>query len=275
VLMCCYTGWAGPFTSAQRRLLAAIADQAVVALENARLMEEARTANRIKSEFVSTVSHEVRTPLNVILGYTDLLIDGVFGTPAREQLEALQRVREQSTQLLELIQTMLDINRLESGHIPLLVEEFSVADLFEHLRVGIPPNWFKNGVELKWHVDDHAVIRTDRSKVEVILRNLVHNALKYTDAGAVTVEARPRARGEGIALAVTDSGLGIHAKDLPTIFEMFRQGTNGSARGGGVGLGLYIVRRLTDALGGEIEVASEYGAGARFTVSLPAEPPRV
>ena len=274
ILACCYRVWGGPFTAAQRHLLAAIAEQAVVAIDNARLMEEARAANRIKSEFVSTVSHEVRTPLNVIVGYTDLLIDGVFGVPGREQLEALQRVRQQSTHLLELIQTMLDLNRLEAGRIPLLIESFQIDELFGHLRAGIPANWRKNDVQLVWQGDETTLIRSDRGKVEVILRNLIHNALKYTDSGVVTVEARPRPDDGGVNFAVTDTGLGISAGDLGTIFEMFRQGSNGAARGGGVGLGLYIVRRLTEALGGTIEVSSHPGAGTRFQVSLPPEPPR-
>ncbi|OFV91434.1 MAG: hypothetical protein A3J75_02950 [Acidobacteria bacterium RBG_16_68_9] len=271
VLACGYCGWRGPFADQQRRLLAAIARQAAVALDNARLMEETQAAHRVKSEFVSTVSHEVRTPLNVIVGYTNLLIDGVFGAPPPEQLSPLECIAEQSTQLLDLIQGMLDLNRIEAGQIRLILEEFNIGDLIQSVRAGIPASWQKRGVHLRWDTAHNTIlIRSDRVKLELILRNLIQNGLKYTEEGTVAVEVQPHAPTRQVTFAVSDTGAGIAAGDLPGIFDPFRQGSNGSIRAGGMGLGLYVVKRLTEALGGEIRVDSQPGMGARFTLSLPA-----
>ncbi len=230
---------------------------------------ESARANAAKSEFLATVSHELRTPLNIIVGYTDLLLEGAFPS-AEEQADALRRVREQSHQLLDLIQAMLDLNRLEAGGISLVIETFAVADLLEGLRQNLPANWCKAGVQLHWAVADPAIqLHSDRGKIELVLRNLIHNALKYTERGAVSVTVEHQAARGGVVFAVADTGQGIAPEDLTRIFDMFGQGSQGPPRGGGVGLGLYIVSRLTAALGGEIAVTSRLGAGSRFTLSLP------
>jgi len=233
---------------------------------------ESARANAAKGEFLATVSHELRTPLNIIVGYTDLLLDGAFEQRS-EEVDALTRIRYSSRQLLDLIQSMLDLNRIESGGISLAVEEFQVASAIESLRAGLPANWCKPGVALAWDTDAvQARMRTDRGKLEMILRNLIHNALKYTEHGAVTVSARSKA--DAVDFVVADTGQGIHADDLDRIFEMFGQGSNGGPpRGGGVGLGLYIVKQLATALGGAVRVDSKPGAGSRFTVSLPLQVP--
>ncbi|MGH7788433.1 MAG: sensor histidine kinase [Candidatus Binatia bacterium] len=238
------------------------------AAESGRLAAESARANAAKSEFLATVSHELRTPLNIIVGYTDLLLDGAFASPD-EQGEALGRIQQQSRQLLDLIQSMLDLNRMEAGGIPLVVEDFAVASAIEGLRAGLPANWCKPGVELHWDAGAGAIMRSDRGKLEMILRNLVHNALKYTEQGSVMVSAHPDPARGRVDFAVADTGQGIAAEDLHGIFEMFRQGSSGPPRGGGVGLGLYIVKQLTGALGGEVAVESRPGSGARFVVSLP------
>jgi signal transduction histidine kinase len=241
------------------------------AAEAARHAAESQRANAAKSEFLATVSHELRTPLNIIVGYTDLLLEGAF--PQRlDELDALGRIHQQSRQLLDLIQSMLDLNRMEAGGVSLVVEEFSLGGALDSLRASLPANWCKPEVALTWEANDSAAtMRSDRGKLEMILRNLIHNALKYTERGAVTVTAHAD-RGLGrVRFAVADTGQGIDATELTDIFEMFRQGSNGPPRGGGVGLGLYIAKQLTDALGGEIGVSSQLGAGAQFTVQLPLE----
>ncbi|HVN85495.1 MAG TPA: HAMP domain-containing sensor histidine kinase [Candidatus Binatia bacterium] len=271
ILGCCYASRAGAFTIRERDLLSAIANQATVALDNARLMEEARTANRLKSEFIATVSHELRTPLNVIMGYTDLLQEGLARNPG-EQANMLARIRVQSSQLLDLIQAMLNVNRIEAGDVRLNVERFDVAALFDGLRASVPSQWCRDGVRLEWHADDAVPrLRTDRGKVEMILRNLIHNALKFTDAGSVTITASALPGVEAVQFVVSDTGSGIADEDLPGIFDMFRQGAAVPWRDGGVGLGLYIVKRLVEELSGEIGVESRRGGGARFTVVLPVQ----
>jgi signal transduction histidine kinase len=242
------------------------------AVEADRHAEESARANAAKSEFLATVSHELRTPLNIIVGYTDLLIEGAFSPD--EAADALKRMRHQSRELLDLIQAMLDLNRVEEGGFPLTIEEFSIATLFESLRGGLPAGWSRNGVVLAWEAQDEGfLMRSDRAKLEMILRNLIHNALKYTDVGTITVGAEPESGGEQIRFTVVDTGQGIAADDLSRIFEMFAQGKDGPARGGGVGLGLFIVSRLTAALGGRVSVESQQGAGSRFTITLPTRAP--
>jgi signal transduction histidine kinase len=233
---------------------------------------ESARANASKSEFLATVSHELRTPLNIILGYTDLLLEGAFDTEP-ERHDALQRVRQQSRQLLDLIQAMLDLNRLEAGGIQLVIETFAVAELFDHLRRNLPTNWAKAGVALHWgDAVPEVTLHSDRGKLESILRNLIHNALKYTEDGEVRVSAE-KDGGRRLRFTVADTGQGIATEDLPRIFEMFGQGSSGPPRGGGVGLGLYIVAQLAAALGGEIAVESRLGSGSRFTVTVPLDAP--
>lgn len=244
------------------------------AAESARHAAESARASAAKSEFLATVSHELRTPLNIIVGYTDLLLEGAF-PGVDEQRDALGRIHQQSRQLLDLIQSMLDLNRMEAGGISLVYEEFPVAAALASLRDGLPSSWCRSGVALRWDAPDTAAaMHSDRGKLELILRNLVHNALKYTSHGSVTVRALPdRGRGR-VDFSVIDTGDGIAPEDLAGIFDMFRQGSSGPPRGGGVGLGLYLVKRLTDALGGTIAVDSRPGAGSKFTVSLPLVAPR-
>ena len=274
VLGCCYRTPHPLFSARERELLSAIATQAGVALDNARLVEEARRANRFKSEFVATVSHELRTPLTVIVGYTDLLRDDPAAAFDDEQRDMLQRIHQQCLQLLELIQAMLDLNRLETQQLVLRLEPFSVEDLMRSLRTNLPGNWVRERVTVRWEVSDESVtLRSDRGKVEMVLRNLIHNALKYTDIGSVVISAELLADEQQVRFAVTDTGSGIPATDQAAIFEIFRQGTSNPPRGGGVGLGLYIVKRLTEALGGSVAVESQPGAGSRFTVCLPVEAP--
>lgn len=274
-LGCCYTARRRGLDGSERRLLAAIANQAATALENARLMEEARQANRLKSEFVATLSHEVRTPLSAILGYTDLLVEGEDRLSNTERRDMLQRIREQSTQLNDLIGAMLDLNRLETRRLPITISSFAIGDLLRGVRDSIPASWVKQGVAIEWRTcGGEIAIRTDRGKLEIILRNLIHNALKYTDSGSVVVSAEPSASGGRVIFSVQDTGVGIAPEDQSAIFEMFRQGSANEPRGGGVGLGLYLVKRFTEVLGGEVTLASRVGEGACFLVTLPLETPR-
>jgi signal transduction histidine kinase len=228
---------------------------------------EARRADAAKSEFLSTVSHELRTPLNVILGYTGILLENDEDSVTRQQM--LRRVHEESCELLDLIQAMLAVNRLSAGELAITVEEFSLVDVLDHLRATLPESWRKDAVVLEWQVADGLPrMSSDRRKVTIVARNLLHNALKFTQHGRVTVRVGRMPEAGRVELSVEDTGPGIAASELSQIFGKFQQGTV-PGPGGGVGLGLYIVRRFTDALGGAVHVRSAPGAGACFTVSLP------
>jgi signal transduction histidine kinase len=261
-------------TAEAETLLARFAEQVATALGTAHLIEDALSANRAKSEFIATMSHEVRTPINVVMGYADLLIEGAFGSPTQDQLDVLNRVRHQTAQLLDLVQPMLDLTRLEARQTAIVREPLRVAELIENLQLAIPASWCKPGVVLSWcaPIGPDVVMHTDRTKVEMIVRNLIHNALKYTDRGEVRVDIDATTPGY-VHIIVRDTGTGIATHDLPILFEMFGQAASELPRDGGVGLGLYIVKRLTDVLGGRVSVESVRGTGSTFTVSLPLEAP--
>ncbi len=261
---------AASFPNKARRILRGIALQAAAALDNATLVNDLRTANSLKEEFMATMSHELRTPLNVIIGYTDLQIEGAFGDLSTEHIDTLNRIRDHSVQLLDLVQETLDVGRLERGLVTVNLQEVAAADVLERLFQGIPPSWRKPNVELRARVAaDLPTLRSDPEKLRVVLRNLVHNALKFTKAGQVLVAATSDADGRCVQFIVQDTGVGIPAQDLERIFEMFRQASDRDPSVGGAGLGLYIVKRLVELLGGNIQVQSAPGRGATFCVSFP------
>ena len=256
------------FGDQELRLADGIASQAAIALANARLIDALRTANRVKSEFVSTMSHELRTPLHVILGYTDMLED----LPDDERPATLARVRTAGAELLDMIQATLDLNRMEAGRDVPTFAEVSLAEMWDELTAEYGAIPRKPGVALRWEPAPAFDLCTDRRKLKIVIKNLVGNALKFTPAGAVVVAVHVTA--EAVVFSVHDTGVGIPRDALAVIFEMFRQVDSSDTRSfGGAGLGLYIVRRLVEQLGGTIRVESEPGRGSTFTVSLPRAVP--
>ena len=260
------------FAPVKERIARGIAQVASLALEDARLVDELERANRLKSEFVATMSHELRTPLNIILGYHSLLLDGTFGDLSPEQHDSITRADRNARELLELISATLDMSRLESGRLTLALREFELVDLLCELDAETRDVQRKPGVRFEWDVvPPNATLYSDPSKIKVVLKNLLVNAAKFTDAGAVTVHARPISN--GIEISVRDTGAGIAPELLSVIFEPFRQASPDHR--GGVGLGLYIVRRLLGELGGSVEVESTPGTGSTFRVRLPMRVPLV
>ncbi|HEV7735497.1 MAG TPA: GAF domain-containing sensor histidine kinase [Candidatus Binatia bacterium] len=254
------------FTTLDERIAFGIAQFAAVALENARLVEELRTATQLKSEFVSTMSHELRTPLSVIIGYTDMLSDADL--PADERLPLLRNVHRQGLELLELIEATLSLNRLDSGRDVVQLESVAVGDLVASLAADYAAMPRPPGATLRWEPAPAAHLRTDPRKLRIVLKNLIGNALKFTPSGSVVVSCN--ADDERCSFTVRDTGVGIKADQLPVIFEMFRQGDGSDSRTfSGVGLGLYIVKRLVTQLGGSLAVDSEPGRGSTFAVTIP------
>jgi signal transduction histidine kinase len=257
----------GRFSKVHERIALGIAHFAAVALENARLVEELRSATQLKSEFVSTMSHELRTPLSVIIGYTDMLADGEL--PEDERPRLLRSVHRQSLELLELIEATLSLNRLDSGRDAVQIEDVAVGDLLGALAADYAAMPRPPGAALRWEPAPAVRLRTDPRKLRIVLKNLIGNALKFTPSGSVVVSCT--ATDEHCSFAVRDTGVGIRADQLPVIFEMFRQGDGSDTRSfSGVGLGLYIVKRLVTQLGGTLAVDSTPGAGSTFTVTVPA-----
>lgn len=254
-----------------RRIAQGIAQFASLALANARLFEEAERANRLKEEFISSVSHELRTPLNIILGYTDLLKEETFGPLNAEQTHILGRVTNSARELLDLINTTLDLSRLQSRRAPAIAQAINTIVFFSELAADIEQLPRSAAVRIVWPPAAFLpLLYTDPVKLRMILKNLLTNALKFTEEGVITVAAHQQ--GDGIVFLVQDTGIGVAPQALPFIFEPFRQAEPVLASNKkGVGLGLYIVRQLVNLLGGKISVSSELGKGTTFQVWIPFE----
>lgn len=268
VLVNGYRDRTGPFTPMQRRTALGIGNAAAIALENERLLQTLKAASKLKSEFVSTMSHELRTPLNVITGYAEMLSDPDIGVLGTEQLDLVGRINRNASALLELIETTLHLGRLEAGRDPLQLEWIRLHELFEQLTAENQETAAASDVAIAWRLTGLATqpAHADRGKVKLVLQNLIGNAIKFSPGGRIDVTASGT---EGIlTLEVRDTGMGISPENVANIFEMFRQ-LDSSAPG--VGLGLHIVKRVTQRLAGKISVVSKQGNGTCFTVTIPAE----
>lgn len=249
------------------RILRAALSDARLAQENELLLRRAQAAHDAKADFLAVASHELRTPLSSIVGYAEMLSDGTLDAED-ERADALKRIREHAMTMLEMLQNLLDADKIEAGQRRVEWSEFSARALLENLRDNLPPSWRKPGVKLVWDLPSATlVVRSDVAKLTTILRNLLHNATKYTKSGEIRVAAREAADSH-VEIAVADTGEGIPAADLPDIFERFRQSRNPS-RSGGLGLGLYIVRQFCDAIGATVAVESERDRGTKFTLRVP------
>lgn len=237
-------------------------------LENQRLLHAFETAHQAQSEFLASMSHELRTPLNVITGYLDMLLDGLAGELTGPQRDICERIRRGATQQLALVGEAFEISRRDvDGVIPVRRDEVVPSALLADLERETVLRTTAQEIEVVWAgIDVDVPIVTDPVKLRMIIRNLVDNAIKFTKHGHVRVEAT--LDDDRLTLRVSDTGIGIPAAECNAIFEAFRQ-VGGCAQG--LGLGLHIVRRLTDALHGTIDVASVVGEGSTFTVRVPVE----
>ncbi|MCF7806984.1 MAG: HAMP domain-containing protein [Candidatus Marinimicrobia bacterium] len=238
-------------------------------LEAARLRAE--ESDHLKSAFLASMSHELRTPLNSIIGFSGILLQEKAGKLNEEQKEQLNIVRNSSTHLLDLINDVLDISKIESGHITINPETFNV-DLWVGMACSaLRPLADKKGLSLEYDIEpDIPDIYSDKRRVEQIVINLINNSIKFTETGGVKVYCYPD---DGfLVVKVIDTGIGIKEEDFDTIFSTFRQvGGDNSANIEGTGLGLSICKKLSELLGGSIKVESKFGKGSSFTVRLPLE----
>ena len=231
---------------------------------------ELEKASRLKSEFLASMSHELRTPINAVLGYTSLMREEIYGELTDKQKNGLDKINAASQHLLDLINDILDLSKIEAGKMPVYLEEVSLRHVLAELSEAVEPLIREKVLRFEFDVDaDIPSMFTDRTKLKQILLNLLSNAIKFTSRGSVRLAAG-LASPHRIWISVTDTGIGIKKDDLDTIFDDFRQVDQSPTREyGGTGLGLSITRKLVALLDGAIEVQSEYGQGSQFTIELP------
>jgi PAS domain S-box-containing protein len=239
-------------------------------LEREGLLREAREASDAKSHFISVISHEFRTPLTAIIGYTDLLSTGVSGPLLPTQARQLDRIRTSAWHLTQMVDEILTFSRLEAGREAVTFAAADVVTLARDTVSLVSPGAAAKGVGLACELPDTAVlVRTDSGKLRQVLLNLLGNAVKFTEKGGIMLRVLPV--DNGVEFTVTDTGIGIAADDLEHIFDRFWQaGQDTSHTVSGTGLGLTVSRRLVELLGGTLEVESEVGAGSTFSFRLPA-----
>jgi signal transduction histidine kinase len=252
-----------------------LASRAALALDNARLYEDAQQANHAKSDLLAVISHDLRTPLNAIIGYSELLSMGIPDPLTDTALVHVERVGKSAHHLLYLIDELSSFARIEAGRIQMKPQDVDVRDLTQEVSTVMEPLAAERGLEFRVDLPpDLPVLRTDPDRLRQVLLNLTGNAVKYSLHGTITLEAVPAADG-GIVFHVRDTGIGISPDHLAKIFEPFWQAdVRERASSRGTGLGLSIVRRLVSMLAGEVSVESVVGEGSTFTVRLPGGPGR-
>lgn len=254
-----------------------LAEQIAIAVKNAQLFatqtqhaEALRQADKMKSQFLASMSHELRTPLNAIINFTEMVALGMIGPVNQEQVSLLEQSLDSSKHLLNLINDVLDISKIQAGKLTLFVEEnINIYAELETAVTMIQPMLQGKPVQLIQDIDDHLpLLCGDKRRIRQILLNLLTNAAKFTDEGTITLSAKNQ--GHHVLFAITDTGPGITADLQLSIFEPFIQTPNDLKNAHGTGLGLPITRSLVEAHGGHLWLESEPGDGAAFYVTLPA-----
>jgi signal transduction histidine kinase/DNA-binding response OmpR family regulator len=232
--------------------------------------QELARANKLKSEFLANVSHELRTPLSAIIGFSQILLDGIDGPLNEEQQQDIQQVNRSGQSLLNLINQILDLSKIEAGKMELTPERLELPGLVNSVLESIRPLAQQKGLRIETRIPSTLpAVEADPVRLKQILINLLSNAVKFTDRGHIEVFAQPS--GRMVRIAVKDTGIGVSTESQKVIFEEFVQGDGSSTRRhGGTGLGLSIVRKLVEMHGGAITVVSEPGQGSTFMFTLPA-----
>ncbi len=269
----------GEFPPDVVELLQTFAIQSALAIQNARLFREIadksqqlEVASRHKSEFLANMSHELRTPLNAIIGFSEVLAEKMFGDVNAKQAEYLQDILESGRHLLSLINDILDLSKIEAGHMELEPADFDLPSAIDNALILVRERATRRGITLGSTIDERlGMVRGDERKVKQILLNLLSNALKFTPEGG-RIDVRAGRHDEVAEVSVADTGIGIAPADQEAVFEEFRQVGAAERKAEGTGLGLALTRKFVELHGGKILVQSEIGHGSTFTFTLPVRP---
>ena len=237
-----------------------------------RLYRELETASQHKSDFLANMSHELRTPMNAIIGFSQVLREGMVGEVNAKQAEYLDDILSSGNHLLALINDVLDLSKVEAGQVELQVAPFSLQDALERGVSMVREQATTDGVQVMLHTNGSLdVVFGDERRIRQVIFNLLSNAVKFTPAGGQVDVSATRVNGE-MRVSVADSGPGIAAEDLDRIFEEFQQTEAGARQREGTGLGLALSKRFVEMHGGRIWCESEIGKGSTFEFTLPAGP---
>jgi PAS domain S-box-containing protein len=231
--------------------------------------EIAEAGNKAKSDFLANMSHELRTPLNSIIGFTGIVLMGLTGDLNDEQKKQLTMIKNSAYHLLNLINDILDISKIEAGKTEMFPDEFYIDDVIQEVIDTVTPVVNDKGIELLKEIPEKTLILSDKKSVKQILMNLVSNGVKFTEQGSVTIKSRVL-KNEHLQVRVIDTGIGIKKEDMDKLFGFFQQVDMSSTKKyEGTGLGLYLSKKLVTLLGGEMTVKSKFGKGSEFTFTLP------
>jgi len=232
------------------------------------LADKLSQVDKLKSQFVANVSHDLRTPITSIKGYVDNLLDGIYGELTEKQTRNLKRVQNKCDELISLVNDLLDLSRIESGTITLQAKDIFLRELIEEIITSIKPQTEENNISISFACESGLMVSADPNRLKQILTNLLDNAVKFTeDGGAVNVDVIDK--NDEVEISVNDTGIGIPESEKQKIFDRFYQSTLTTKRiTKGTGLGLAIAKNLVEMYGGQLKVESELGKGSRFYFTL-------
>jgi len=233
-------------------------------------MEKAQTASKAKSDFLAKMSHELRTPLNAIIGYSEMLIEEAEDDGLETYSEDLAKIHSSGDHLLTLINDILDLSKIEAGKMDLHIEEFDFANLLKQIEATAKPLVDKNKNKFVIKCKTKKLkLKNDQTKVRQILFNMLSNAAKFTKRGTITLQIKPEKK-DNLRFDVIDTGIGMSEEQMGKVFEEFTQAESSTSKDyGGTGLGLPISKKMTEMMGGKMEVKSKEGKGTTFSIIIP------